>query len=227
MDTIDYIIISSSVIDNISNVNSELDIPSDHCAMTVTLKSEKLRSEDRNITLKLYPKVDWSKINESIKNKLNRLSGIFDIIKRRPTNKIKLFLDELASKLIEVIHYEVEKNIPEIKIKERNTYLPEYIRQKIKNKRSLRRLYIQKKDQNIKPTWNLIKKEIKKDINNYREKQWGNKLKRVRISSDPKDWRNIKKILGMEKEKSEYPGLTLDNKKTTANEEKAILFKQF
>ena len=171
MDTIDYIIISPSFIANISDVNSELDIPPDHCTMTVTLKSKKLRSQDRNISLKLYHKADWSKINESIKNKLNRLSGIFDIIKRRPTNEIKLFLDELASKLIEIIHYEVEKNIPEIKIKERNTYLPECIQQKIKNKRSLRKLYIQTKDQNIKPTLSSIKKEIKKDKNNYREKQ--------------------------------------------------------
>ena len=81
-----------------------------------------------------------SKINGNIKNKLNRLSGIFDILKRRPSNEIKLFLDELASKLIEIIYYEVAKNIPEIKIKKRNTYLPEDIRQKIKNKQSLRKL---------------------------------------------------------------------------------------
>ena len=110
-----YIIISPSLIANISNVNSELDIPSDHCTMTVILTSEKLRSEDRNISLKLYNKTDWSKINESIKNKLNR-----------------------------------------------NAYLPEYIWQKVKNKRSLRTLYVQTKDQSIKPTLNLIKKEIKK-----------------------------------------------------------------
>ena len=78
-----------------------------------------------------------------------------------------------------------KKNIPEIKIKERNTYLPEDIRQKIKNKRSLRRLYIQTKDQNIKPTLNSIKKEIKKDMNNYRDKQWENKLRKIKISSNP------------------------------------------
>ena len=36
----------------------------------------------------------------------------------------------------------LKKSIPEIKIKERNSNLPEFIRQKIKNKRSLRRLYI-------------------------------------------------------------------------------------
>ena len=141
--------------------------------------------------------------------------------------KLNFFLDELTSKLIEIIYYEVEKNIPEKKIKERNTYLPEYIRQKIKNKRSLRRLYIQTKDQNIKPTLNSIKKEIKKDINNYREKQWENKLRKIKISSDQKDWRNIKNILGMEKEKTEYPDLTLGNKKAVTNEEKVKLFKQF
>ena len=72
--------------------------------MTVTLKSEKLRSEDRKISLKLYHKADWSKINGNIKNKLNRLSGIIDIQKRRPSNEIKLFFDELASKLIEIIY---------------------------------------------------------------------------------------------------------------------------
>ena len=54
IDTVDYIIISPSLIASISNVNSELDIPSDHHTMTVTLTSEKLRSEYRNIFLKLY-----------------------------------------------------------------------------------------------------------------------------------------------------------------------------
>ena len=39
--------------------------------MTVTLKSKKLRSEDRNISLKLYHKADWSNLNRNIKNKLN------------------------------------------------------------------------------------------------------------------------------------------------------------
>ena len=80
MDTIDYIIISPSLIASISDVSSELDIPSDHCTMTVTLRSEKLRSEDRKISLNLYHKADWSKINGNIKNKLNRLPGIFDIV---------------------------------------------------------------------------------------------------------------------------------------------------
>ena len=154
-----------------------------------------------------------------MKNKLNKLSGTLDILKRIPANEIKLFLDELANKLIEIIYYEVEKNTPEVKIKERNTNLPEYIRPKIKKKRSLRRLYIQTKDQNIKPTLNSFKKEIQKDINNY--------LNYLKISSDPKNWRNIKNIIGMEKEKIEYPDLTLGNKKATSNEEKVNLFKQF
>ena len=154
-----------------------------------------------------------------MKNKLNKLSGTLDILKRIPANEIKLFLDELANKLIEIIYYEVEKNTPEVKIKERNTNLPEYIRPKIKKKRRLRRLYIQTKDQNNKPTINSFKKEIQKDINNY--------LNYLKISSDPKNWRNIKNIIGMEKEKIEYPDLTLGNKKATTNAEKVKLFKQF
>ena len=69
-----------------------------------------------------------------MKNKLNKLSGTLDILKRIPANEIKLFLDELANKLIEIIYYEIEKNTPEVKIKGRNTNLPEYIRPKIKKK---------------------------------------------------------------------------------------------
>ena len=68
--TIDYIIISPSVIANISNVNFEFDIPSDHCIMTLILKLEKMRSDSRKISLQLYRKVNWQKINENIKNKL-------------------------------------------------------------------------------------------------------------------------------------------------------------
>ena len=83
------IIISPNVIATISNINSELDISSDHYTMTVTLTSEKLRSKGRNISQKLYHTADWLKINENIQNKLNKLFGIFDIIKGRPINEIK------------------------------------------------------------------------------------------------------------------------------------------
>ena len=69
-----------------SNVNSKLDIPSDHYTMTVILKSEKVRYESRNISLKLYHKTNWSKTNENIETKLSKLSGFFDITKKRPTN---------------------------------------------------------------------------------------------------------------------------------------------
>ena len=84
--------------------------------------------------------------NENIKVKFNKLSAIFDIIKKRPTNEITLFLDELARKLIEIIHHEIKNSVTEIKTEDRNTYLPKYIRQKIKKERSLKRLYIQTKD---------------------------------------------------------------------------------
>ena len=200
MDTIDYIIIFPNLIANISGVNSELDIPSDHCTMTVTLKSEKIRSVNRNISLKLYHKADWSKINRNIKNKLNKLSGILDILKRR-SNEIKLFLDELANKLIEIIYQEIEKNIPEIKIKERNTNLPEYIRQKINNKHSLRILYIRTKDQNIKATLNSIKKEIKKDIIIIEKNNEKINLGKLRFHQIQKIGLILKILLGWKKRK--------------------------
>ena len=58
-------------------------------------------------------------------------------------------------------------------------------------------------------------------MNNYRE----NKLRKIKISSDPKDWRNTKNILGMYKENTEYPDLTLGDKKAVTNDGKVKLFK--
>ena len=58
--------------------------------MTVMLISKKIRSDNRNISLKLYHKADWLKINGNIKNKLFKLSGILDTLKRRSENEIKL-----------------------------------------------------------------------------------------------------------------------------------------
>ena len=93
--------------------------------------------------------------------------------------------------------------------------MPEYIRQTIKDKRSLRRLFIQRKGQNIKPSFlTSVKKGIKKDITDYRDKQWETKLKKIKISSD---WQNIKSILGMSKEKMDYPELKFEDKKATTN----------
>ena len=57
--------------------------------MTVILISKKI-SDDRNISLKLYHKADWLKINGNIKNKLFKLSGILNTLKRRSENEIKL-----------------------------------------------------------------------------------------------------------------------------------------
>ena len=114
MDTIDYVIISPNVIADISNISSE------------ETEVKKLRSEDKNISLKLYHIADWPRINKNIKNKLSKIFGLYDIIKRRPITEIKLSL----KKIIEIIHQEIENNIPEIKIKERNISLPEYFGKK-------------------------------------------------------------------------------------------------
>ena len=77
MDTIDYIIISPKVIANISKVNSEIGITSDHCTMKTTIKPEKIRSEDRNISVKLYYMADLSKKNGNIKkSKVNYLKHL-------------------------------------------------------------------------------------------------------------------------------------------------------
>ena len=44
MNTMNYIIMSCNIIDNVSNVNSELGIPSDICTNNLTRKQEKGRS---------------------------------------------------------------------------------------------------------------------------------------------------------------------------------------
>lgn len=78
--------------------------------------------------------------------------------------------------MIEIIHYEVENNIPKIKTKNKNTDLPETIWQKMKNKRNLRRIYIQNKNQSKKPSLNLFEKKLRKLLVTTEIKKWGIKL---------------------------------------------------
>ena len=66
-----------------------------------------------------------------------------------------------------------------------------------------------------------------KDITNYRDKEWESKLKKIKNSSDLKDWHNIKNILGFAKLKIEYPKLKLGNKKASIDKKKPKLLKQF
>ena len=54
MNTMNYIIMSCNITANVSNVNSELGIPSNICTNNLTRKQEKVRSESRNILLKLF-----------------------------------------------------------------------------------------------------------------------------------------------------------------------------
>ena len=46
----------------------------------------------------------------------------------------------------------------------------------MKNKRNLRRIYIQNKNQSKKPSLNLFEKKIKEVISDHRDKKWGIKL---------------------------------------------------
>ena len=48
----------------------------------------------------------------------------------------------------------------------------------------------------------------------------GKKILKLKISLDRKDCHDIKNILGLAKEKIEYPELKLDNKKATTDREK-------
>ena len=45
---------------------------------------------------------------------------------------MKILLDELINKLIDITLYEVENNILEIKVEYQNTNLPKFIQQKFK-----------------------------------------------------------------------------------------------
>ena len=58
-----------------------------------------------------------------------------------------------------------------------------------KNKKTsltLERIYIQTKSQSIQLSLNLSKKEIKKDVNDYRDKQWKDKFRKNQNFIRPK-----------------------------------------
>ena len=70
--------------------------------------------------------------------------------------------------------------------------LPPNIVSKIKDKRKLRREFTKTKDIALKRKLNKLKKEIKKETKIERDTQWEKKFKKVKISSNAEDWKEIK-----------------------------------
>ena len=63
------------------------------------------------------------------------------------------------------------------------------------------------------------------EINTERDNQWEKKLKKVKISNNAEDWKEIKNILGLGKSKLIYPDfIKADGKKATMENEKIKLF---
>ena len=76
----------------------------------------------------------------------------------------------------------------------------------------------------LKRKLNKLKKEIKNEIKIERGIQWEKKFKKVKISSNAKDWKEIKNILGLGKSKLTYPDfIKEDGKKVVTDEEKIKL----
>ena len=91
----------------------------------------------------------------------------------------------------------------------------------IKEKRSLRRLYNNTQDPNIKSTINRLQKEMRTKINQESTISWEKFCNSISLESDPKmSWRKITNFLKPKGPRS-YPTLKLCNKTAKTNPEKA------
>ena len=106
------------------------------------------------------------------------------------------------------------------KVKNRTFKLPYDIRIEIDTKTKLRRLYLQTRDRNIKTNLNKQNKKVKRLIKEFEENNLMKKLKNIKISSDPKNWRNIKKELGLTSVKTPLPNLVLKGNIAKTKEKK-------
>ena len=98
------------------------------------------------------------------------------------------------------------------------------IRDLIKEKRRLRRLYNNTQDPYIKSTINRLQKEIRTKINQESTINWEKFCNSISLESDPKtSWRKITNFL-KPKGPHSYPTLKLGNKTAKTNPEKAQLF---
>ena len=134
-------------------------------------------------------------------------------------------LDKYADFITTAISTAVDKAIPTSKsVRPESTPISDETRALIKEKRKLRRLYSQKKDQAVKTRINQLQKQVKEDLKVESLVSWENFCNSISLESDPnKSWRKIKNFL-KPKGQHDYPTLRHANKVAKTNADKAQLF---
>ena len=134
-------------------------------------------------------------------------------------------LEELAVTLCDKLMKAVDTSTPKVYSRsDPKSPINQAILDLIKEKRSLRRLYNNTQDPNIKSTINKLQKEIRTNINQESTVSWEKFCNSISLESDPKTpWRKITNFL-KPKDPHSYPTLKLGNKTAKTNPEKAQLF---
>ena len=112
-----------------TNFHVDEDLGSDHNIIVASFSNSGIIHNNFNKTIKLYHKSDWNLINKEINNKMDKL-----IINHKSTRKE---IDNYVIQLANNINKSIDNNVKTKVIKEKQIGLPEYIRNMIKDKKTL------------------------------------------------------------------------------------------
>ena len=190
-DVLDFIFVSNNILHQLSNYYTDDNLGSDHFSMFAIFGKVNKDKTPSIKNIKLYHKTNWEHFNEHLTknyhdyssnnqpnlNDINMITKQIDNTSEWLTNNIKIMSDQL---------------IPTTTIKKNSTPLSINIRQKIKEKRKLRRLWLKTRDKTYKQHLNKIQNEIKRDIIKTKKDQWENMCNNIN-TNEQTSWKSIKK----------------------------------
>ena len=218
------IFISNPIFNLLKSVEISESLGSDHfiTVATLNIKANKMVKPKR--TVYLYHLADSEKIGAKINEHMSK----YQLTHESTCAEIDEYTHELAS----VIQTTVNSDVPSKILDFKNVGLPKEIRDLIKEKRYLLKLYRRTRIQSYKTEVNRLSKEVKTHIKNHSDKDWQNFCDEMELTDNQESsWRKIKKAMGTANKPTKIPTLTCTDDEgkisyATTTEEKIAEFER-
>ena len=224
-ETVKSLIFISNPIFNLLRTTEISDcLGSDHYITMATLKINAKEKETPKRTIFLYHLAD----DVEIGRKINEHMSKFKLTNESTCSEIDEYTSELASTIYQTVNSDVPSKIISVK----NIGLPKEVREMIKQKRDLTKMYRRTRIDSYKTEINWLKKEIKKHTKSQSDKNWSNFCDEMELTDNQQSsWHKIKKAMGTANKPTQIPTLTCTDDEgkvtyATTTEEKIAEFER-
>lgn len=184
--TPDHILVSPTLLNQISNISIENSIASDHLPVVFSVHINATINFHYNPTIiNDYSKADWTLFEES-------LSTVPYPAQPNSIDEIEQLNDFITDKIVQAATIAIPKKQTFI----HRPQLPLRILNLIKEKRRIFRLYKATNNTDLKTLWNRTNARVRQEIAQLKDERWSQTITNLNFNDGASFWRKFKKISG-------------------------------